>query len=61
MSAGARFAANLQGTFSGADYAPKFHPRGASAPLFEIAAAHDRQPPLDWLRAFLDKWRVFLK
>jgi hypothetical protein len=28
----------------------------AVAPLFEIAASHDGQPPMDWLRVFMQVW-----
>jgi hypothetical protein len=29
----------------------------ATAPLFEVAAFHDGQPPADWLRVM--KWRLY--
>jgi hypothetical protein len=38
-----------------AEVTPKSKPT-ATAPLFEVAALHDGQPPTAWLRMFLGLW-----
>jgi hypothetical protein len=30
----------------------------ARAPLYEVAAAHDGQPSLPWLRMFMTRWNA---
>jgi hypothetical protein len=30
----------------------------ARAPLYEVAATHDGQPAVDWLRVFMRRWNA---
>lgn len=55
---GARYLAEERGAFEIAEpLAPvlviETAPAVASAPLYEVAAAHDGQPPVEWLGMFM--------
>lgn len=55
--AGGRHEADLRWAFCGQERPDQSKPREyVGAPLFEAAAAHDGQPPADWLRVFLRTW-----
>ncbi len=58
---GARYLAEERGAF---DTEPKTQGQAdeavepARAPLYELAATHDGQPPRDWLRMFYRNWNA---
>jgi len=58
---GGKYLAEERGAFhleSPAVHVPTVEPciEVARAPLFEIAASHDGQPAMDWLRVFMSLW-----
>ena len=72
-TAGSRHCADVLGAFAGEEWAKPARateaqdgagnasqigePHPAVAPLYEIAAAHDHQPPAEWLRYVMQIFR----